>query len=680
EQARSRILRLCSSFNANVYPYPETPDEHRKNLEEIEQRLQTIDTISKTFDEIDISNEKAPEIALALEQECNDGYEIALIDAEHVESITISKTVPIQISGKNITAGKRMKFCGGLENEGEGKFAIIVESTSTGDITVQDIEMGEWIGGLIRSDGGNNVTLNNCLLNGGGTIIHNTAGLLQIASSEFIGDGINVPIESFVVVMKGSVSIVSSSFKKGSFKGESCGCIICCGTSTSCTIESCEFIDNNHKVNSAAVSVTTSTCTQLIIKGTASKRTIFSGLNVTNPISGQYVKTVSSKVSISYSDFIDTIFTDNGNAILIDEQQASEISLIWCNFTNIKSDSKSFVSTCIKSQLSSEYGFQFNAENCLFSDCRYSGINQELGCAITIQSELSERSAVRTIRFTECILTNNRGNGCCGAILVDVGSQCTINVIDSYFNENSGTEANDILIKSTNFENELNSTNFNSSYSDSLQPNIIINNNQQQSIINLNHFPGSIFVSNKAVSGTRDGSRSFPYQTIKDSINQLNYKSKPVNMPRTIYIFDEIWDEYLSNTQFANPFTIKSGLSDDSNGIRRKPIFTTTANINTNIKYTNGDLTVESFQFKFSNVNGAIRPTQQTFHVSRVGSSPNSSLTIISCIFYGLGVEGVKFNLFIYVYNMNKLNIKDTIFQDAQVKVAVVQMNGTIAY
>ncbi|KAA6389924.1 MAG: putative V-type proton ATPase 116 kDa subunit a [Streblomastix strix] len=45
EQARSRILRLCSSFNANVYPYPETPDEHRKNLEEIEQRLQTIDTV-----------------------------------------------------------------------------------------------------------------------------------------------------------------------------------------------------------------------------------------------------------------------------------------------------------------------------------------------------------------------------------------------------------------------------------------------------------------------------------------------------------------------------------------------------------------------------------------------------------------------------------------------------------
>ncbi|KAA6376106.1 MAG: V-type H+-transporting ATPase subunit a, partial [Streblomastix strix] len=45
EQARSRILRLCSSFNASVYPYPETQEEHRKNLDEIEQRLLTIDTV-----------------------------------------------------------------------------------------------------------------------------------------------------------------------------------------------------------------------------------------------------------------------------------------------------------------------------------------------------------------------------------------------------------------------------------------------------------------------------------------------------------------------------------------------------------------------------------------------------------------------------------------------------------
>jgi hypothetical protein len=53
------------------------------------------------------------------------------------------------------------------------------------------------------------------------------------------------------------------------------------------------------------------------------------------------VKTVSSKVSISYSDFIDAIYSGNGNAILIDESLASEISFIYCNFTNLKGNSNS---------------------------------------------------------------------------------------------------------------------------------------------------------------------------------------------------------------------------------------------------------------------------------------------------------------------------------------------------
>jgi hypothetical protein len=79
--------------------------------------------------------------------------------------------------------------------------------------------MGEWNGGFIRADGGNSVTLSECLLNGGCTIIHKTVGLLQITSCEFIGDGINVPIESFIVVMKGLIEVIDSSFKKGSFKG-----------------------------------------------------------------------------------------------------------------------------------------------------------------------------------------------------------------------------------------------------------------------------------------------------------------------------------------------------------------------------------------------------------------------------------------------------------------------------
>jgi hypothetical protein len=125
---------------------------------------------------------------------------------------------------------------------------------------MQNIEMSEWIGGFIRADGGKSITLNECAFNGGGTIIHNSTGILDISSCSFIGDGMNVPIDSFIVVMNGSVNIINSSFKKGSFEEESYGCIICCGTSTSCTIESCSFIENKFSINSAAVSVTTSTC------------------------------------------------------------------------------------------------------------------------------------------------------------------------------------------------------------------------------------------------------------------------------------------------------------------------------------------------------------------------------------------------------------------------------------
>ncbi|KAA6314085.1 MAG: hypothetical protein EZS28_055644, partial [Streblomastix strix] len=156
--------------------------------------------------------------------------------------------------------------------------------------------MKEWNGRLIRSDGGKSVILQDNLLAGGGTIIHNTDGILNIQSDEFIGDGLNVPIDPFIFATKGSVNIVSSPFKKGSFKGDRNGCIVCCGTATQCTIESCEFTENQFNSGSAAVLITTPTCIQMILKGIASKRTIFSGLDVKNPISGHFIKTVSSKV------------------------------------------------------------------------------------------------------------------------------------------------------------------------------------------------------------------------------------------------------------------------------------------------------------------------------------------------------------------------------------------------
>jgi hypothetical protein len=50
---------------------------------------------------------------------------------------------------------------------------------------------------------------------------------------------------------------------------------------------------------------------------------------------------------------------------------------------------------------------------------------------------------------------------------MNIQATCTINVIESYFNDNCGIEANDIWIQSDNTQAELNSTNFITSYSDS---------------------------------------------------------------------------------------------------------------------------------------------------------------------------------------------------------------------
>ncbi|KAA6377368.1 MAG: hypothetical protein EZS28_027105, partial [Streblomastix strix] len=447
-------------------------------------------------------------------------------------------------------------------------------------------------------------------------------------------------------------------FKKGSFKGDRNGCIVCCGTVTQCTIDECEFIENKFNVGSAAVLITTPTCIQMIIKGTASKRTTISGLGTKNPIKGNFIKTVSSKISISYTDFIDSTFSGLGNAVKIDDQQASEISLIWCNFTKLGTNSGGQLSSCIHSMLSSENGFLFNAEYCIFSDCRYSGLSQVSGNAITIQSQSSDRSAVRQVKFSECIITNNRGNGYCGAVLIDSLTKCTINFIGSFFNENNGTEVNDIWIRSTNSLSELNISNFNTSFSDCLQPHIVTINDQLESTYNLNHFPGVIFVSNKIIIETRDGSRDKPNQRILDSFPKLDYQTKPIQMPRTIYVIEEIWDEYLYGVSFTNPLVIKSGLADDSNGIKRKVTWITTSSSNVIIYYNKGDLTLENIQFNFTNVSNSFRPFHEHIWIVTSGSN-NSSFTAISCIFNGLGIYGQIFHYLIGAYNLKFMVVKD---------------------
>ncbi|KAA6361026.1 MAG: hypothetical protein EZS28_043447, partial [Streblomastix strix] len=238
------IATACSYDQLEIHKFSQDISEL------IQSNSPCIWQISKSYASIDVQSGKVPNISLALEQQCNEGYEITLIDAEHIETITISKTVLVQISGQNTTSGKRMIIGGGSENSGEGEYIIRTDSTSTGDIIVQNIEMREWNGGLIRCDGGKSVTLRDSLFNGGGSIVHNTDGILNIQSDEFIGEWIHVPIDPFIFATKGSINIYNSLFKKGSFKGDRNGCIVCCGTVTQCTIDECEFIENKFNVGS----------------------------------------------------------------------------------------------------------------------------------------------------------------------------------------------------------------------------------------------------------------------------------------------------------------------------------------------------------------------------------------------------------------------------------------------
>ncbi|KAA6394662.1 MAG: hypothetical protein EZS28_009806, partial [Streblomastix strix] len=163
---------------------------------------------------------RSPNMTYAFEYSLCDSFDITLIDSENLESIHITKNTELVWLMK-----KKTKISGPKETDGEMNFIITIDSTSTGDIIVQNIEMREWNGGLIRSDGGKSILLQDSLLAGGGTIVHNTVGVLNIQSDEFIGDGLNVPIDPFIFATKGSVNIVSSTFKKGSFKGDRSGCI-----------------------------------------------------------------------------------------------------------------------------------------------------------------------------------------------------------------------------------------------------------------------------------------------------------------------------------------------------------------------------------------------------------------------------------------------------------------------
>ncbi|KAK2949645.1 putative V-type proton ATPase subunit a2 [Blattamonas nauphoetae] len=51
DHARNRIMRICTSYGASLYPYPTTKDEHIQTIADIDNRLETLVTVQARSDE-----------------------------------------------------------------------------------------------------------------------------------------------------------------------------------------------------------------------------------------------------------------------------------------------------------------------------------------------------------------------------------------------------------------------------------------------------------------------------------------------------------------------------------------------------------------------------------------------------------------------------------------------------
>ncbi|KAA6309944.1 MAG: hypothetical protein EZS28_056405, partial [Streblomastix strix] len=82
---------------------------------------------------------RSPNLTLLLDQELCDSLDIILAESEHLQTIHIMKTTSVKISGISAAEGKRTKILGPKETDAKGEYIITVDSTSTGDIIVQNI-------------------------------------------------------------------------------------------------------------------------------------------------------------------------------------------------------------------------------------------------------------------------------------------------------------------------------------------------------------------------------------------------------------------------------------------------------------------------------------------------------------------------------------------------------------
>ncbi|KAA6379953.1 MAG: hypothetical protein EZS28_024520, partial [Streblomastix strix] len=422
--------------------------------------------------------------------------EARIVGLIHSEQIIIGENKGwmrnrITIIGDENRTRQRVTLSEGSENEGENQYIILIEDSVVGDIIIQNFEMQRQNCGFLKAEGGKSIALRECSFFGGDTIIHNSPVRFEITLCDFIGNSQLSEINSFVSATKGTIDIFYSTFYQGSFSGQGSGCVVCSQQCSACLIDGCQFLHNILGAGSSAIAVTTLNCLQLSVQGNSFSRTVFSDFGINNPIKGHFIRSISSKINISHTDFTDASFACGGNAIKIDEQLPSEITLLKCNFIGLRGINNRR-SICIQASLSSLNGFKFNCHNCSFSECSFSGTEQVIGNSITISSQESLVLDVnREILFQYCEFRRNTGSGLGGAIGFNIEAQ-------------------------------------------------------QSNIYNLANVQIELYVSSSG-SSNNDGTKARPFNNITYAIARLaNYQSQLQPLERTIFILNETCDAYLT--------------------------------------------------------------------------------------------------------------------------------------
>ncbi|KAA6361208.1 MAG: hypothetical protein EZS28_043265, partial [Streblomastix strix] len=269
----------------------------------------------------------------------------------------------ITITGNGLRKEQRVQWAGGSENEGEGLFIVIVMNEVNSVVQIRNIEMINWKGGFIKSDGNTSIILNECIFSGGGTVVCNSPKKLDISYSEFIGNGDNNYIEPFICITHGFIEAFNSKFTQGSFNGQGKGCIVISGENTRSVIESCEFIENIFGLNSAGICIS-SQISLITIRSTAAQRSKFTGLGIVDALKGYFIRSFAVKTHISFTDFCIASFKDSGGALLIsdDNQQTNssneqEVVISDCIFKYLRGQGHS---GAIMINISTKFGFNFS--------------------------------------------------------------------------------------------------------------------------------------------------------------------------------------------------------------------------------------------------------------------------------------------------------------------------------